>query len=219
MDGQVVSPPGFPSLPQVEILPPLQDFAPGTQDPLQELPEQTNMQVVVSLYAPSSPQVWTLRPLHFFVPGLQLPAQPPPLQMNGHAVPDCQCPESSQLWTVKPWHCFAPGLHSPLQVPAPVQTNEQGDCRSQAPMALQSSGVALAPQRLVPGAHEPEQLPSRHTFAQAAPGTQLPFWSQVKGVRVFGASPHFLSPGLHCPLQTPAPEHTKAHGDCAIQSP
>jgi hypothetical protein len=78
---------------------------------------------------------------------------------------------------VLPEHERVLGLHSPVHWPPPLHTNGQVSMVSQVPMALHICR-RVPSQRLVPGTHDPAQLPLEHRFWQGASARQRPSWSQ-----------------------------------------
>jgi hypothetical protein len=181
---------------------------PGTHWPPQTpSPRQTNSQVCEATHRPPLLQVSTELPLQRLRLGMQSPVQAPFEQM---AVQDgmlCHRPLWSHTCGIRLRHCFAFGLQSPVHSPAPLQTYWQAAPGSQVPMALQVSGMLLAPHRLAPGMQTPPQLPLEQTFGHTVPSTQAPFSSQVWVVRLLGPL-HRFDPGLHMPVHWPMPLQT-----------
>jgi hypothetical protein len=154
----------------------LQRFEFGEQSPVHwPFPVQTAAHIFVATQRPALLQVSTiwLRPQRTSL-GVQSPVQAPAIQMFVHAVLSCQRPSSPQKRGTRPSQSLLPGLHSPPQVPF-VQMNAHCWPGSHVPLALQVSGVWLAPHCLALGGQEPPQLPLEQMLGQAVAETHLPF--------------------------------------------
>ena len=159
-------------------------------------------QAVLPLQFPLGSQLWGTLPLHLVCAGAQTPAQAPETQvwLEQAAVP-VHWPAALQVCgvlAVAPAQRVAFGVHTP-QVPAPRQTGfAAGHAGSfvKRPSAPQVCGVVPLAHCLVPGTHEPAQVPAVHTNGHVVP--VLPKWPIAS--QVCGWSPlHRTSPGLQSP--------------------
>jgi hypothetical protein len=86
------------------------------------------------------------------------------------------------------------------------------------PIGLQWDGVLAAPHLLLPGMHDPPQLPLEQSIGQTLPANQVPSRSQVWGVRLL-APAHICVPGLHTPVQSPGPVQALGQGSAGTHTP